>query len=538
VETRERLQRLLLVIALAIWLGLSVFYSSRMHWLSADDAYITLRYAQHWAQGYGPVYNVGERVEGYTNFLWVLVLAPLIGLGIPGPLAVKLLAGLSGAGALWLVWLLGRRIAGKGSWLGPIAALVLALNGTFIWWTLPGSMEVSTLAVTLLAGFYLLLGREGAEPRERLRETLGAGVLFGLSVLVRPDAVLFGIPAFVVVCLEKKRRLLRAVLFLVPGALMVVGQLLFRLSYYGDWLPNTFYAKVGINLHVVGRGLEYLLGFLKAQALLFAGAALFPWKRLGVKVLPFLTGCALYWVYLVAIGGDWMSLRLFHPTVPILVLVGAGGYLRLWGWLGEKKWMRAVRYPLTAAALAGFLYLSHLEADPSMAFSPLRFGVQQRYLTARWLAENTDPSDRVALTSAGIIPYFTDLCTIDMLGLSDPHIAREGVSIAGFGFPGHERFDNDYVLAHEPEWFVLNVSPGEILTGAQPSLFHEMDLLRRGEFWAEYHLVLPSHPTLSILHRRDDAAGLGRLDPSEWEGSYDFVPAYARGIEPVPDVRG
>ncbi|MCK4593597.1 glycosyltransferase family 39 protein [bacterium] len=523
-ERNEGIKRLLLVIALAVWLGLALFYSSRMHWFSADDAYITLRYAEHWAEGHGPVYNIGERVEGYTNFLWVLVLTPLITLGIPGPLAVKLLAGFSGAGALWLIWLLGRRIAGKDSWLGPVAALALALNGTFIWWTLPGSMEVSTLAVTLLAGFYLLLGREKAEPRERLRETLGAGVLFGLSVLLRPDAVLFGIPALVVVVMRKERRLLRTLLFLAPGALMIAGQLIFRLSYYGDWLPNTFYAKVDINLRVIGRGLEYLLGFLKAQALIFVGAIFFPWKRWGAKALPFLTGCLLYWVYLVAIGGDWMSLRLFHHTLPILVLVGAAGYLRLFGKLSDLRWGRVWVGGLTVVALAGYLYLSHLAADPSMAFSPLRFGVQHRYNTARWLSEYGKPADRVALTSTGIIPYFTDLYTIDMVGLMDPHIAREGISIAGFGLPGHERYDNDYVLAYEPEWFVLNIYPDEILSGAQPSLFYEMDLLKRGGFWADYHLVLPRRPTLSILHRRDDVEGLGRLDPRDWEQSYHFTP--------------
>jgi arabinofuranosyltransferase len=527
VEKGEKLQRLLLVIALAVWLGLSVWYSSRMDWLSADDAYITLRYAQHWAGGQGPVYNVGERVEGYTNFLWVLVLAPAIGLGIPGPLAVKLLAGLSGAGALCLVWLLGRRIAGKGSWLGPAAALGLALNGTFIWWTLPGSMEVSTLALTLAAGFYLLLGREGADERTRLRETLGAGMFLGLSVLTRPDAVLFGIPALVVVLLEKGRRPLRAVLLVAPGALMVAGQLVFRLAYYGDWLPNPFYAKVAVNLRTIGRGLEYLLNFVKAQALLFVGAVFFPWKRWGARVLPFLTGCLLYWIYLAAIGGDWMSLRLFHHTVPFLVLVGAAGYLRLFEWLRGRDWGRAIRVPAAALVLAGFVYLTHLEADPSMAFSPMRFGVRQRYSTARWLNSYADPEDRLAVTSAGIVPYFTDLFTIDMLGLTDAHIAREGVSIAGFGFPGHERFDNDYVLAQRPEWLILNVTPGELLSGKPPALFHELDLLRRPELWAAYHLVLPTYPTLTILHRRDDVPGLERLEPGEWESSYGFVPPYA-----------
>src|SRR5436189_992982 len=40
-----------------------------------DDAFISFRYAQNLAEGNGLVFNPGERVEGYTNFLWVLLLA-------------------------------------------------------------------------------------------------------------------------------------------------------------------------------------------------------------------------------------------------------------------------------------------------------------------------------------------------------------------------------------------------------------------------------------------------------------------------------
>src|SRR4051812_8768436 len=39
-----------------------------------DDAYISFRYARNFAHGDGLVYNLGERVEGYTNFLWTVIL--------------------------------------------------------------------------------------------------------------------------------------------------------------------------------------------------------------------------------------------------------------------------------------------------------------------------------------------------------------------------------------------------------------------------------------------------------------------------------
>jgi arabinofuranosyltransferase len=47
-----------------------------------DDAFVTLRYAQNLAEGAGLTWNPGERVEGYTNFLWALLLVVAFRLGI------------------------------------------------------------------------------------------------------------------------------------------------------------------------------------------------------------------------------------------------------------------------------------------------------------------------------------------------------------------------------------------------------------------------------------------------------------------------
>ena len=58
---------------------------------TADDAYITFRYVDNWVRGHGLVFNPGERVMGYSNFLWVVVLYPFALLGIPIPTAARLI---------------------------------------------------------------------------------------------------------------------------------------------------------------------------------------------------------------------------------------------------------------------------------------------------------------------------------------------------------------------------------------------------------------------------------------------------------------
>src|SRR5262249_53479206 len=60
-----------LLAALALLVAHSLYY-----WFLTDDAYISFRYARNLADGYGLVFNPGfERVEGYSNLLWVLLLA-------------------------------------------------------------------------------------------------------------------------------------------------------------------------------------------------------------------------------------------------------------------------------------------------------------------------------------------------------------------------------------------------------------------------------------------------------------------------------
>ncbi|MCS6774610.1 MAG: hypothetical protein NZ693_10935 [Thermoflexales bacterium] len=72
------------------------------HEFTIDDAYITFRYVKQWVAGNGLVFNIGERVEGYSNFLWIVLLAPLYALGVDLVLASKVLGVLLGVVTLLL----------------------------------------------------------------------------------------------------------------------------------------------------------------------------------------------------------------------------------------------------------------------------------------------------------------------------------------------------------------------------------------------------------------------------------------------------
>ncbi len=528
---KNRPAKWLLVAALAFSAVSAVWYAVEFDWLSLDDVYISLRYARNWDDGPGPVYNPGERVEGYTNFAWTAVLAGLMKLGLPGPPTAKALAELCILATILFAWLLGRRLGGKDSWAGPAAAWALALSSSITFWGLAGAMEVAPLALTLTAGFYLLLGREGADGKGRNRELLGAGLLFGLGGLLRPEGSLFTLLGVLYVWPGREGRLKRLLVYLLPSAVLVGGLEVFRLAYYGDWLPNTFYAKTGINGRLLLRGLGYTGGFILSHLPLFLLAAALPWRRLGRRLAPMLAAVGLYFVYLVLIGGDWMAWRLFVPILPIPAVAAGLGLDRL---RKLEVPLRKAALPVLVAASAGGLFLLSASLGEYAHIAEYRFHETLHLHTGHWLAKVSDPDDTIAVSSAGIIPWLTGLRAIDMLGLNDRHIAREGIDLGGRATPGHERYDNDYILDRKPDWIILGLTPNFLLSGEEPAFLPDYDLITRPELWRDYHVVIPPLPTRAILHRRDDVEGLQRMDPHCWTWLWYFTHPLARVMAPLP----
>ena len=262
----------------------------------ADDAYISLRYAGNLARGLGLVYNAGERVEGFTNLLWTLLLALALRLGLDGE-QVALIGGVA-AFAGSLLWLLRAHLRDRSA-LGsrgatvPLGLLLLALS--------PSVLDFATSGLeTALFTFLLLMGisftQEGRPGR--------AGLLLALATTTRPDgALVAGIAALFLL-----RRDWRGALRLGLGAgLILLPVTLVRWGYYGSLLPNTYFAKSG-GESWWGQGLVYLQLQLKEQ----------PWLLLlplALRAAPLPAVAALaYGLYVVKVGGDFMVGRLFVPT--------------------------------------------------------------------------------------------------------------------------------------------------------------------------------------------------------------------------------
>lgn len=437
----------MLVVGLAIALftyGTLKLESQLHHGFLMDDAYISLRYAQNFASGHGLVYNPGERVEGYTNFLMTLVMSVPFFVGCDPVTFVKAFGWLTGVSLLFSTGELVRRLAGRLA--SVVVVLAMALDLHFVWWCGGGleTMLVSALYVPAL----LLLDR---------RRLVPAAVLFALAALTRMETAILFVAAFgfLVVRRERFRDLVRfgAVFTAIFG-----GYFLARFAYYGWLFPNTYYAKVGTFQSAWKRGLEYLETHLRnlhlETAILVSAAALVvvlvvslfgrrarPRGGLGWLVV---VQTIFYALYVASVGGDHFNERFVYHFYPLLLATLA--------W--SIRAVLSVTIRRDASLAVGFLVLALLfrfvGTGPSFGNAA---GV------GAWgsigVLLRSEAKGRPALTAtdaAGIIAYESGLPNVDLLGLCDEHIAHLKVEI-GAGVAGHEKTDPKYVLDRNPDYF-------------------------------------------------------------------------------------
>ncbi|HEV8268789.1 MAG TPA: hypothetical protein VGR00_11160, partial [Thermoanaerobaculia bacterium] len=167
-----------------------------------DDSYISLRYARNLVEGHGLVFNPGERVEGYTNLLYVLFSAVFIRLGLDPILGLKVLGVAAALATLVLVGRLERRVEGGARFSLPLSVLLLAPLEAFVYWTFC-PLETALYALLLLTGVLALLAR---------RRPL-AVVLFFLLSLTRPEGPFpFAVATLGVFLVEAKAEGMRSAL--------------------------------------------------------------------------------------------------------------------------------------------------------------------------------------------------------------------------------------------------------------------------------------------------------------------------------------
>lgn len=249
----------LLVLFITLLFGTILYVS----WpFTADDAYITLRYSQHFAEGYGIVWNIGEPpLEGYSNFsymfLGALLFYPAHYFHIPIITifhAFSLCCFMTSMGVIYRIMRL---------WVSPLIALLplilLLLIPGALWWTISG-LETAFFQLLILLTVYSLL-------REK---TLAAGFWMAAAGLTRPEAALFFLVFGLILLTQQKTLFSRALLRYVGAfTLIYLPYFLFRLYYFGHFFPNPIACKCLDAVHPTTLFFDYLqiaLPFLAASS--------------------------------------------------------------------------------------------------------------------------------------------------------------------------------------------------------------------------------------------------------------------------------
>jgi arabinofuranosyltransferase len=452
-----------------------------------DDAFITLRYAQNWLAGNGIVWNPGEYVQGYTNFLQLVGIAALAALGMDIAAASQAI----GFAAALLLPVITAILIVKFSreeerkyWHLPVC-IALASTPILVWAL--GGLEGPLLAFLIGIGCLLLIQPEAPG---RQWPYVGAGICLGLAILTRPDSALV---AFIALCWlvwdapAHCSRIHRLLLVAVPIALLTIPYAVWVRVYYGDFLPNTYYAKTGIPASPALRnGLIYLSGYLLEPPFLgviLVGltAATLSMRRWDRRMTLLASIVVLYMLYVVYVGGDHMkSYRFMLPVIPVMGLLF---------WLLSATVLRRIapRWEATVCALllgAMALQLTSTKQNPRAVDRAVEYGtVIGRYINNYW-----PPNSLAALHTAGSTPFYAQrMRFIDMLGLNDAHIAKRRIDSLIFPWqavPGHAKGDGAYVLSRRPDYIILGPANGA--NAGDFCFLSDAEIFRDPRFLREY----------------------------------------------------
>ncbi len=449
------------------WLGQSgTEMMKSMHAIGSDDAYISFRYAKNLFDGYGLVFNPGERVEGYSNLLYTLLITPvfLLSADFVYSYSVVINCLLLSFSICIFYGFLSRRLDQTKAALG---ALLLALN-PWVWVNAATGME-TTLILAITTGSWILL--EEYLNLKNKNIFLGLMIFSGLSILSRVDGFILPLAMAAYAIYRNERKLATRLLLLVVsiGALYTA----WRYSYYEDVMSNTYYAKVAGSISLrIQRGLHNLYenavrtGFWLPICVIGLRFVMGLKHRNVSSQIDFAVFFIILWSgYLIYIGGDIYYERFIVALIPM----GIYTTITLFEASNNKSiWISAFVAILVIQSV-------FVVSDGRFKYSLNKYDC---WITAGKFLGANYPGASLAVDAAGKIPYFSGLRTIDMLGLNDKHIAKMEPQTPNFR-PGHLKFDPLYVLSKKPDLIAAWIAPTtDLYWGIAKSIYEKSYTLK------------------------------------------------------------
>ena len=398
-------KRAIMLVLVAASLAIYAFHSSSLIVYAYDDAFISFRYAENLANGHGLVYNVGERVEGYTNFLWTVILAGAIKLGRDPLIVAKALGILFALATMALTVFFSAFVTGQEGWRSVLPMLFLACSGPFVAWAQWG-LEGGMFTFFALLGLFLFLRalRTGAS-------FAFSSILFLVAAMTRPEGTIFFAVclAYYLLLVHRAKKLkagsdqlergdaaanaagnaaanaarpidlanlvhpdqlpIRLTQLIAPFAVVYAFYYGWRFSYYGYPYPNTYYVRmagsIGAYFDQWARGLKYIFDFAwrggGVVIVILIGLLWIAYRPTRRSMLSFLSVfCLIPIGYSMHVGGDSKHLyRLLMPYLPILYILAGHSLSGVFHLAVKTKTSERMRRLATAvfATFVGLLML-------------------------------------------------------------------------------------------------------------------------------------------------------------------------------------
>lgn len=470
--------------------------------IGIDDAAITRSYAENIANGAGYVYNVGgERVEGSTALLWVMLLTVLYWITPTPEVAILLLCGVFATVTTFVIFRMARHIAialdlSASVVVTATAVMMLASFGYFMWsvWTM---MELALWSMLLTSQVWLLsLLIDPADPYTKAgrRVVVLLVLISALLPMVRPEGIAMSLGLCMAALIVSRQNWRVLIGSMAASVAVFVAITAFRLSYFGQPFPNTFYAKVSSDrLQGMVEGAKYLLSFILgapfAELLVVAWIGLTVWgvfkafgDTRGARTLALSGACvfAMLLIYAVLGGDHFVLWRFYQPVQPLLnlglaVLVGLG--IARFSQSAGMTMTGLVKLSVIAAAGAVVLV-------SAMQYYQSRFMIVREYtLVTRGTGfgdylNKVEPKPTIGTGPAGGIALAYDGEILDLLGLNWTEMAH--ANPVKIGMRNHASFDLGVFWKHKPE--VFSVFGRQCTTDGRLSFWSTDDMAFDGLF--------------------------------------------------------
>jgi len=402
------------------------------HAIGSDDAYITYKYAYNFYNGNGIVYNINEYVEGYSNFLYLLIISIGFFFTTENIYIYSVLVNIVFFFITLFVFYKILKLQYSKT-ISLVAISLIALN-PIIWANINTGLETILVLLIFVSIWYVL------KLERNFQNNFLLFLLITLSIASRVDGFILPLIVVIYLFLSTNKALSIRIFFYIVFVMILYT--LFRIYYYDDVIANTYYAKVSGN--IMNR-IESGITFIYKESI-YNGLAFYTFfiiffymkrKNLNLKnIISFELIFFVSWLsYILYIGGDIYHERFLLP------------FLLLGIYYFSQYIQNLSVYKKFSFVIIGILL------SLGVFFKDGRFSYEKRTYDM-WvhlgLFLKEIPKDYIlAIDAAGKVPFYSQLQIIDMLGLNNKNIGKKNDSSKSFSV-GHNKFDPDYVISKKP----------------------------------------------------------------------------------------